>query len=65
MATNSALTGQLESPILRIFVTPNGVLKVEGQGTTEDQRGQNYAFCERVLRAISNLDREVRQIASS
>ncbi len=62
MATSSALIEQAEAPILRIFVTPSGVLKVEGQGTTEEQRGQNYEFCQRVLGAIRNLDKEVRQV---
>lgn len=51
----------MNEPTLRIYVTPNGVLKIDALLQEGQEREQNYNFCERVLGAIRTFDKEVRQ----
>ncbi len=55
----------MNEPTLRIYVTPNGVLKIDALLQEGQEREQNYNFCERVLGAIRNLDKEVRQVVNA
>jgi hypothetical protein len=52
-------------PVLRIFVTPRGVLKIDAIAGGDGDREKTYEFCHCIFTAIRKLDKDVRRFVQA
>ena len=51
----------MKEPVVRLFISPKGVLKVDALIERDEQRDPSYEFCHNIFGLIRDLDHRLRE----